>query len=92
MISSFRNLIDGALVGSSRISKTLSFNFETQQSTFRSDTIHQININQKQHEMKVTALEHEKNTLRPHPPIPVLQKQTFALKLFQKFELAIFNP
>ena len=54
--------------------------------------IHQINTNQKQHEMKVTALEHEKNTHRPHPLIPVLQKQTFALKLFQKFELAIFNP
>ena len=92
MISSFRNLIDGGLVGSSRISKTLSFNLETQQSTFRRDTIHQININQKQHEMKVTALEHEKNAHRPQPPIPVLQKQTLALKLFQKVELAIPSP
>ena len=55
MTSSFRNLIDGGLVESSRISKTLSFNLETQQSTFRGDTIHQININQKQHEMKVNG-------------------------------------
>ena len=54
--------------------------------------IHQINTNQKQHEMKVTALEHEKNTHSPHPPAPVLQKQTVALKRSQKFELAIFNP
>ena len=92
MTSSVRNLIDGGLVESSRISKTLSFNLETQQSTFRSDTIHWININQKQREMKVTALEHEKNTLRPHPPIPVLQKQTLALKLSQKIELAISSP
>ena len=90
MISSFRNLIDEGLFGSSRTSNTLNFNLETQQSTFRSKMIHQINTNQKQHERKVTALEHEKNTHRPHPPIPVLQKQTLALKLFQKFELAVF--
>ena len=55
MISSFRNLIDRGLVGSSQISKTLSFNLETQQSTFRSNMIHQINTNQKQHEMKVNG-------------------------------------
>ena len=91
MTSSFRNPIDGGLVESSRISKTLSSNLETQESTFRSNTIHQININQK-HEMKVTALEHEKNAHRPHPPIPVLQKQTLALKLSQKVELAISSP
>ena len=92
MISSFRNMIDEGLVASSRISKTFSFNFETQQSTFRRNMIHQINTNQKQHEMKVTALEHEKNMHSPHPPAPVLQKQTVALKRSQKFELAIFNP
>lgn len=69
-----------------------SFILETQWPTFRSDNIHQIDISEKQREMKVTALEPEKTAHRPHPPIPTLQKQMLALKLFQKVELAISSP
>lgn len=82
----------GAWPGLLGSKKTFSFILKTQQSTFRSDNIHLVNINQKPHERKVTALERENNALGPHPPIPTLQKQTRALKLSEKVELAIPSP